>query len=440
LLFCVASEATNPFDAHPAAAVSVTASSHEGANGARWEWTVFRNRNMNRMFETRSHSWREAGLMRQLDVRAIKRARARGVVLLALFIGIIEFHDHYRSLLGNVNPDFINLATVIAVLILGWALASDLGKVVGPTFFRRVDPSTAGTVGFFMRLAAIAAALLIALGIAGVDTSKLTIGASFAAVIFGLASQQTLGNVIAGMVLLSARPFRVGERVRLQAGGVGGQVEGVVSSLGLLYTAFASGDDLIMVPNGVVLNCAVIPLREPDAVDLRARLRPGVTPGELQRLLEQSLRTQVRGSPRIHLEELDGEEVVVRITATPKIAADGPALATEVLSIVSQETRAAEQRGERDGSRSRTPRDDGSPARPDARRSPASTDRADARRPAETPDGRRPAAAPDPVDEPPAPAPEPRIRRGDGNGTAGSRAREGEETVQPRHPPRPPEP
>jgi small conductance mechanosensitive channel len=298
------------------------------------------------MFETRSHSWREAGLMRQLDARAVKRARARGLVFLALFVGIIEANNHYKSLLGkDFPPTPVHLATVVAVLLLGWALASDIGEAVGPTFFRRVDPGTAGTVGFFSRLVAMGVALLIALDVAGIPARSLTIGASFAAVIFGLASQQTLGNVIAGTVLLSARPFRVGERVRLKAGGVGGQVEGVVSSLGLLYTAFADGDDLIMVPNSVVLNCAVIPLREPDAVDLRARLRPGVTPGELQRLLEQSLRTQVRSSPRIHLEELDGEEVVVRITATPKIAADGPALATEVLSIVSRETRAAEERG-----------------------------------------------------------------------------------------------
>jgi small conductance mechanosensitive channel len=58
-------------------------------------------------------------------------------------------------------------------------------------------------------------------------------------VVFGLAAQQTLGHVIAGTVLLSARPFRVGDRVRLHAGGLAGQIEGVVSSLGLLYTTLA---------------------------------------------------------------------------------------------------------------------------------------------------------------------------------------------------------
>jgi small conductance mechanosensitive channel len=112
-------------------------------------------------------------------------------------------------------------------------------------------------------------------------------------------------------VLLSARPFRVGERVRLQGGPLAGQIEGTVSSLGLLYTTFATGEDSIMVPNSVVLNVAVMPLREPEAVNLRARLRAGMTPGDLQEMLERSLQTPLRDAPRITLEELDGEEVVV---------------------------------------------------------------------------------------------------------------------------------
>jgi small-conductance mechanosensitive channel len=149
-------------------------------------------------------------------------------------------------------------------------------------------------------------------------------------------------------VLLSARPFRVGDRVRLQGGPLAGQLEGTVSSLGLLYTTFAKGEDSIMVPNSVVLNSAVIPLREPEAVNLRARLRPGMTPSDLQELLESSLRTPLRDPPRITLEELDGEEVVVRIAATPRIAAEGRQLASELLGIVSRETRAgAETRPDR---------------------------------------------------------------------------------------------
>ncbi len=308
------------------------------------------------MFETRSQSWVEAGIaLDEVDEHALRRARWRAFAYLVLIVGVLILagDDNIYSILGIPSPKshaagvptlLTQAAIVVSLLVLGWALAAEVGRAVGPTLFRRMDPATAGTVGFFARLAVLGIVLLLALWKAGIDPAALTIGASFLAIIFGLAAQQTLGNVFAGVVLLSARPFRVGERVRLQAGGVGGKLEGVVSSLGLLYTSFASGEDITMVPNSVVLNSAVIPLREPDSVDLRARLRPGVTPRQLQRLLAESITTPMRDSPRISLEELDGDEVVVRITATPRHAVDGPALASEVLEAVSKQTRSADGR------------------------------------------------------------------------------------------------
>jgi small conductance mechanosensitive channel len=313
------------------------------------------------MFETRSQAWQEVGLLRQISPRVVKRARLEALVLLPLFVGIVVLYDNRVSLLGTTvaatrahegkpaqvahkvleqaleTP--IRVATVLALVILGWAIARDIGRGLGPPLFRRLDPATAGTVGFVIRLATVVVALFVALRVAGIEAKTLALGGAFTAVIFGLAAQQTLGNLIAGTVLLSARPFRVGERVRLQGGPLAGQIEGTVSSLGLLYTTFATGDDSIMVPNSVVLNVAVLPLREPEAVNLRARLRAGMTPGDLQETLERSLQTPLRDAPRITLEELDGEEVVVRIAATPRVAAQGRHLASELLAIVSRETR-----------------------------------------------------------------------------------------------------
>jgi small-conductance mechanosensitive channel len=217
-----------------------------------------------------------------------------------------------------------------------------VGRALAPTLFRRLDPGTAGTVGFLIRLVFVGLAIIVALRVAGLDPRTLAVGGAFTAVIVGLAAQQTLGNLIAGTVLLSARPFRVGERVRLQGGGIAGQIEGIVSSLGLLYTTFAQGDDRVMVPNSVVLNVAIVPLREPEGVDLRARLPAGVTPLEVQELLDSAVETPVRSQPRITLEELDGDEVVVRIMATPERPSDGPRLASEVLEAVAAQTARAE--------------------------------------------------------------------------------------------------
>lgn len=294
------------------------------------------------MFETRSQAWREVGLLRQISPRVVKRARLEAFVFIPLFIAVIVLYDHRVSWLGidsSEGETAARIATVIALLVLGWAIARDIGRALGPALFRRLDPATAGTTGFLIRLATAVLALIVALRVAGIEARTLAVGGAFTAVILGLAAQQTLGNVFAGTVLLSARPFRVGDRVRLQGGPLAGQLEGTVSSLGLLYTTFATGEDSIMVPNSVVLNVAVLPMREPDAVSLRARLRAGMTPGDLQEMLERSLQTPVRAAPRITLEELDGDEVVVRISATPVAAAEGRHLASELLSIVSRETR-----------------------------------------------------------------------------------------------------
>jgi small conductance mechanosensitive channel len=315
-----------------------------------------------RMFETRSHAWREAGLLRQISPRVVKRARLEALLLVPLFVAVVVVHANRQDLLGvgtahsnsEVNT-LVDIATAVALLILGWAIARDAGRALGPALFRRLDPATAGTVGFLIRLATVGLALLVALRVAGIEARTLALGGAFTAVILGLAAQQTLGNLFAGTVLLSARPFRVGERVRLQGGQLAGQIEGVVSSLGLLYTTFASGDDSIMVPNSVVLSVAVLPIKEPDAVNLRARLRRGMTPADLQELLEQSLRTPLRNPPRITLEELDGEEVVVHIAATPRLAGEGRDLASELLAIVSQETQAAEETREARADRAAAP-------------------------------------------------------------------------------------
>ena len=290
------------------------------------------------LFSTRSHSWREAGLARQLSRRAVKRARIQAGVMVPVLVAILVIYSYRHELFGRDFDKPVQIVTTIVLIVLGWQIARDVGRALGPTLFRRLDPGTAGTVGFLIRLVFVGLAIIVALRIAGLDPRTLAVGGAFTAVIVGLAAQQTLGNLIAGTVLLSARPFRVGERVRLQGGSIGGQIEGVVSSLGLLYTTFAQGDDHVMVPNSVVLNIAIVPLREPDSVDLRARLNVDVTPLEIQELLEETIQTPVRDRPHIELEEIDGDEVVLRITATPERPSDGPKLASEVLEAVASQT------------------------------------------------------------------------------------------------------
>jgi small conductance mechanosensitive channel len=277
----------------------------------------------------------QAGVVRQVRTHAIaraKRARAQIALLVPLIAAVVLAYVYRDRLFGLDLP--IRIACVVALVILGWAFAMNLGRAIGPVLMKRLDPGTAGTVGFLIRLATLVVTVLVALRLAGLQPRTLAVGGAITAVILGLAAQQTVGNLIAGTVLLSARPFRVGDRIRVHAGGVAGTVEGTVASLGLLYTTLANGADRIMVPNNVVLSAAVVPLREPDGVDLLARLESEVRPSDVQRLLREAVTVETRSDPEVELEEMDSGQVIYRVRATPADSADGPELADEVVAAL----------------------------------------------------------------------------------------------------------
>ena len=313
-----------------------------------------RDLSLDRMFETRSEAWAAVGLEFEVNRREVQQARRRLIVLIVALAAVIwgdtqmnhhfalvarHVASHHRHAPGNwYAPQGVFTAiAVIAVLALGWLISRDLSRIA-PAFFRRLDPSTAGPVEFLVRLFSVAATALGALAVAGISFHALLVGGAFTAVVLGLAAQQTLGNLFAGMVLLSARPFRLGERIRLQAGVVGGTTEGIVSQLGLLYTTLARGDDRIMIPNNVVLAAIVVPLREPESVDVKVRLDAGVRPTHVQAILDSEVNTPTRTPPSVLLEEIDGDEVIVRIQATPERHEEGAKLADEIISALASVT------------------------------------------------------------------------------------------------------
>jgi small conductance mechanosensitive channel len=263
-------------------------------------------------------------------------ARRQALLVAPLLVVVFLAYRYRRDLFGLDEP--IRFACALALVALGWWFARDVGRALSPALFKRLEPATAGTISFLIRLLLLGIAILVALRYAGLDPHALTIGGAFTAVVLGLAAQNTLGNVLAGLLLLSARPFRVGDRVRFQAGGLAGQIEGTVMSLGLLYVTLAQGEDTIMIPNNVAMASAVVPLREPAAVDLRAKLKPDVKPSELQHFLEQNVHTPTRSHPHISVEEVDDEEVIMRVNAVPEIDREGPKLADEILAAISQVT------------------------------------------------------------------------------------------------------
>lgn len=298
------------------------------------------------MFETRTEAWQQAGIAEEVSHGNTRKALIETLVFGLFFAAVLVAFDNRQDLIPGVDQTLLRVITAVLLAISGWGLALSIGKGLIPALLRRMDPATAGTVGFMIRLTMIAVVTVVALRIAGIKAETLALGGAFTAVILGLAAQQTLGNVFAGIVLQGTRPFRVGERVRLTGGSVGGSLEGTVGSLGLFYTTLVKGGERMLIPNSVLLQLTVMPLREPDRVDLRARFATHVSPAAVQARLREKITVPTRYSPHITVEEIDPDQVVLRITATPLRPADGAQLAEQILAITRDRFEEAQTRPE----------------------------------------------------------------------------------------------
>jgi small conductance mechanosensitive channel len=284
------------------------------------------------MFETRTEAWNQAGLGDQIAEAEKRNAWPRLIMFGILITAVLVAFNNRQDLFPGYGTE-ARIITALLLFVFGWGFAIQLGRTVTPTILKRLDPATAGTVTFAIRLATIVIVGAIALHIAGVKTSTLAVGGAFTAVVLGLAAQQTLGNVFAGILLQSTRPFKVGDRVRLTGGPLAGSIEGTVSQLGLIHTSILDGEDRTLIPNMVLLTLAIVPLREPKGIDVRARFDSHVSPKHVQAMLSQAITVPTRRPPSIWLEEIDRDEVVLRISATPVDPDDGATLAEQILSV-----------------------------------------------------------------------------------------------------------
>jgi small conductance mechanosensitive channel len=273
-----------------------------------------------------------AALLTAEATQRARRARREAIALIPVVAGVVLIWIYREDIFGADTP--VRVAAAILLAAVGWRFARDIGQALGARLLSRFDPGTASTISFLVQLVTLLVVVIVALRLMNIEARAIAVGGALTAVVLGLAAQSTLGNVIAGLVLIGSRPIRVGERVRLQGGTLGTVVEGTIGSIGLVHTVVARGAGRLLVPNSSVLSATVVPLRDPAGVNLRARLRQGVKPSDLQRMLEQRVSTPTRDRPDIALEDIYADGAVVRITATPVVDADGGRLADEVMAVV----------------------------------------------------------------------------------------------------------
>src|SRR5262249_39275855 len=159
-------------------------------------------------------------------------------------------HGHVGSkLVAAVAAILFCLFAIIASL----ALAGRARKALQPV----ASSAHAAVVRYAIVLAGAILTLVIGLALFKIPVGQLIVGGALTTILIGIAAQQSLSNIFAGLVLLLSRPFNVGETILLRSGAMGGLIEGTVTEIGLTYLRLDSADGPMSLPNAQVLAAAV---------------------------------------------------------------------------------------------------------------------------------------------------------------------------------------
>jgi small-conductance mechanosensitive channel len=187
-----------------------------------------------------------------------------GLFQLALFalaaVAILALWGQFAVVVA-VLPVAENALTIgaqafLSALLLGAAyVASDVLEEYVEDLSADSDRITAHQeqlLSRIMQVGVLVIAGITVLGIWGVNLGGLLVGAGFLGIVLGMAARQTLGSLIAGFVLMFARPFEIGDWVEI------GDQEGFVTEITIMNTHMRNFDgEYVVVPNDLVANQAI---------------------------------------------------------------------------------------------------------------------------------------------------------------------------------------
>ncbi len=174
---------------------------------------------------------------------------------------------------GNFLPGAVKYDDFIAsalILVFGYVALRLLGTAIisygaGKT---RMDERSVARV---VTIIGYAILILFVMSAFRINFTGIIVGAGFLGIVIGLASQSTLGNFFAGITMMAARPFAIGDRITFTTWQYGMMppsyahhtmlpgYSGTIEDIGLMYTRIKLDDGpSAFVPNGVINQAAII--------------------------------------------------------------------------------------------------------------------------------------------------------------------------------------
>lgn len=257
----------------------------------------------------------------------------------------------------EANQDtFINAGVSVLVLLgawfIYWVSKHTIDRFSRRRDLARTDPGAETRMRMIERLLAVAL-FFVAVGLVFwiMDVSALkrvAVGmfasAGVVGVAIGFASQTTMANLVAGVIIAFAQPVRLGDNVKIEG------EYGAVESIGLFYTNIRTWDNRrLVIPNKLlsdqaIRNYTLVDPRMPAIVLLR--LDYGADVDAVRTLLLEEARAHAlflaEPAPSVQVINADDLGVTVRLMAWTNSEADAWTLAVQVRENVVRKLAAAD--------------------------------------------------------------------------------------------------
>ena len=189
-----------------------------------------------------------------------------------VFYLIVAYGLIHSSRILNIPWSILNvletLFALIVIIMLSWMafkIFQDILLMWGKSYAEKSETTIDDVALPLIEKAAMIVIFMVAtiaiLNLFGIDPTMLVAGMGIMGLVIAFAAQDTLGNFISGMFLLTDRPFKVGDLVLMENGDYC-RVEKIGMRSTKLYNTF--DHDVIILPNSKIANEKVINLTEPD--------------------------------------------------------------------------------------------------------------------------------------------------------------------------------
>jgi len=159
-----------------------------------------------------------------------------------------------RAFVDHLPELTIAVVKALLVLLAFWILYRVISGVLG-SFVRRsnADPTVGNIVGRLTKYVLVAFALIMAASQLGFNVGSVLAGVGILGLALGLAAQESLSNLVAGLTILLDRPYRVGDNVTIA------ETFGKVQQIGLRTTRILTLERLdAILPNKEIVNQEII--------------------------------------------------------------------------------------------------------------------------------------------------------------------------------------